>query len=344
MLRRLAGRTHTVWTGVAVATTGADALRVRSVESRVTLRAAREAELRAYVATGEPLDKAGAYALQGEGRRFVSRVDGSETNVIGLPLEETLALLAAAGLELPRDRLTLAARLAAVRERIARAAARAGRRAEDITLVGVSKRQPAEAVAALVAAGLAHCGENFVQEAREKIPRVAALLGAGARAPRWHFVGRLQTQQGEARGRALRRGGGGGPPELARALDAHAAAAGPHARRAAPGERERRGAEGRRRARGARARSRARSRRLRAAAPRGPDDGARRQREHPEDVAPRLRAAARAARRLVPACGEASPCPELSMGMSADFEVAIEEGATIVRVGTALFGARGGTA
>jgi septum formation protein len=102
MLRRLAGRTHTVWTGVAVAETGAAALRIRSVESFVTLRAAGEAELRAYVASGEPLDKAGAYALQGEGRRLVSRVEGSETNVIGLPLEETLALLAEAGLEPPR--------------------------------------------------------------------------------------------------------------------------------------------------------------------------------------------------------------------------------------------------
>ena len=102
MLRRLAGRTHTVWTGVAVATTGAAALCVRSVESRVTLHPVGEAELRAYVATGEPLDKAGSYALQGQGRRLVSRVDGSESNVIGLPLEETLELLAAAGLELPR--------------------------------------------------------------------------------------------------------------------------------------------------------------------------------------------------------------------------------------------------
>lgn len=99
MLRRLAGRTHTVWTGVAVGATGAAGLRVESVASRVTLRPVTEAELRAYVATGEPLDKAGAYALQGEGRRFVSRVEGSESNVIGLPLEETLALLAEAGLE-----------------------------------------------------------------------------------------------------------------------------------------------------------------------------------------------------------------------------------------------------
>jgi septum formation protein len=98
MLLRLSGRTHSVWTGVAVFATDSAAPCVRSIESRVTLRSVAEAELRAYVATGEPLDKAGAYALQGEGRRLVDRVDGSESNVIGLPLEETLALLAAAGL------------------------------------------------------------------------------------------------------------------------------------------------------------------------------------------------------------------------------------------------------
>jgi septum formation protein len=98
LLRRLVGRTHTVWTGVAVVTTGEAEPRVTSVASRVTLRPANEAELRRYVAGGEPLDKAGAYALQGEGRRFVSRVEGSESNVIGLPVAETLALLAAAGL------------------------------------------------------------------------------------------------------------------------------------------------------------------------------------------------------------------------------------------------------
>jgi len=59
---------------------------------------ADEACIRQYVAGGEPLDKAGAYALQGEGQRFVQAVEGSRSNVIGLPLEETLALLQAAGL------------------------------------------------------------------------------------------------------------------------------------------------------------------------------------------------------------------------------------------------------
>ena len=66
-------------------------------KDRVTLRAAEADEIAAYVATGEPMDKAGAYAYQGEGGRFVERVDGSRSNVIGLPLAETLALLAEAG-------------------------------------------------------------------------------------------------------------------------------------------------------------------------------------------------------------------------------------------------------
>ena len=93
MLRRLAGRTHRVLTAVAVVATDHPEPKAVCVESTVVMRGAADAELRAYVATGEPLDKAGAYAAQGEGRRFVERIDGSETNVIGLPMKETLALL-----------------------------------------------------------------------------------------------------------------------------------------------------------------------------------------------------------------------------------------------------------
>lgn len=97
LLSSLVGRTHEVVTGVALAHTGTTDTRSLHVSSRVRMRPAEVDEIRTYVATGEPLDKAGAYALQGEGRRFVEQVDGSETNVIGLPMDETLALLAAAG-------------------------------------------------------------------------------------------------------------------------------------------------------------------------------------------------------------------------------------------------------
>jgi len=96
MLQRLTGHTHRVLTGVAVIDAQDRRIRSQAVESQVVMRPAEETEIRNYVATGEPLDKAGAYALQGEGRRFVSQVRGSESNVIGLPMEETLALLSQA--------------------------------------------------------------------------------------------------------------------------------------------------------------------------------------------------------------------------------------------------------
>ena len=101
LLRKLVGRTHLVMTGVALVESDTGFTRSRVVESRVTLRKADEAELRDYVATGESLDKAGAYALQGAGRRFITAIEGSETNVIGLPLEETLGMLEDAGVEIP---------------------------------------------------------------------------------------------------------------------------------------------------------------------------------------------------------------------------------------------------
>jgi len=97
LLRRLCGRSHRVLTGVALVESDTLAARGRVVESRVHMRPSPERALRAYVAGGEPLDKAGAYAAQGEGRRLIERIEGSETNVIGLPLDETLALLGEIG-------------------------------------------------------------------------------------------------------------------------------------------------------------------------------------------------------------------------------------------------------
>jgi septum formation protein len=97
MLGQLLGRTHRVITAVALVDSSSGRTRHALVESRVTMGTAAPRALRAYAATGEPLDKAGAYAAQGEGRRFVERIEGSESNVIGLPVEETLALLREAG-------------------------------------------------------------------------------------------------------------------------------------------------------------------------------------------------------------------------------------------------------
>jgi septum formation protein len=98
MLRRLRAREHEVVTGVAVvdAATGREATEV--VVSRVRMADYPETAIDAYVAGGEPLDKAGAYAIQGQGGALVERLEGSWSNVVGLPVEATRTLLAEFGI------------------------------------------------------------------------------------------------------------------------------------------------------------------------------------------------------------------------------------------------------
>jgi septum formation protein len=106
MLRALSGTVHEVLTAVCVRRAG-PALGIELdavVSTRVRFAALSPAEIDWYVATGEPLDKAGAYAIQGAGGAFVLGVDGSVSNVVGLPLAETADLLRRAGLTLPWER------------------------------------------------------------------------------------------------------------------------------------------------------------------------------------------------------------------------------------------------
>lgn len=98
MLRALSGTTHRVHTGVAL-TTDHGTWSV-TVTTAVTMSHLDDETIAAYVETGEPMDKAGAYALQGIGGVFVERVDGDPFNVIGLPLSNTRTLFAVAGLDL----------------------------------------------------------------------------------------------------------------------------------------------------------------------------------------------------------------------------------------------------
>ncbi len=219
--------------------------------------------------------------------------------------------------------LDIKANLERTRERVARAAERAGRRAADVLLIAVSKTVEAERVRQAIAAGVSALGENRVQEARGKI----AELG---RPVPWHLIGQLQTNKAREAvelfdvihsldrielGRELdRRAGARGRPvdalvqvnvaaetqkggvtldALEALLDAVKGL--PHVR----------------------------VRGLMAIPPEAPD---------PEEARPWFRALAK--------LGARHGLGELSMGMSGDFEVAIEEGATMVRVGTAVFGPR----
>ncbi|MEZ4239127.1 MAG: Maf family protein [Myxococcota bacterium] len=90
-LRGLAGGWHQVTTGVCVRRAGGE--RLFTVTTEVRLRALGEAEIARYLATGEADDKAGAYGIQGLGGALVAELRGSYTNVVGLPLEETLAAM-----------------------------------------------------------------------------------------------------------------------------------------------------------------------------------------------------------------------------------------------------------
>jgi septum formation protein len=91
ILKVLSGRQHEVVTAVAVATP--DRVQHAVSTSKVWFRALKEDEIKRYVATGEPLDKAGAYAIQGRAALFATRIEGSYSGIMGLPLAETAELL-----------------------------------------------------------------------------------------------------------------------------------------------------------------------------------------------------------------------------------------------------------
>lgn len=97
MLRLLSGREHKVMTGLAVIYQGRELSEV--CVTRVLFRSLSDREISAYVATGEPLDKAGAYGIQGKGAVLVEKIDGCYNNVVGLPLTRLYMLLSAIGAE-----------------------------------------------------------------------------------------------------------------------------------------------------------------------------------------------------------------------------------------------------
>ena len=232
----------------------------------------------------------------------------------------------------------VAGRLAAVQERIAAACARVGRKAEEVTLVAVSKRQPLERVALAVKAGVRDLGENYAQAIRERRPALEKMLDPEeARELRWHMIGGLQRNKARMVVPLVDTVESVDRESLAVELDRRAAEAG----------------------------------RVLAVCLQVNVSGEDQKSGVAPEALPELHAACAALPNLkvlglmaVPAAG---PDPEasrasfaqlralrdtlrsaaggegldcLSMGMSGDFEVAIEEGATRVRVGTAIFGPR----
>lgn len=98
MLKTLSGNTHAVYTGVALYNPRSRTIETDVDCTYVTMKALDDEEIDAYVRTGEPMDKAGSYALQGLGGMFVTRVEGDYTSVIGLPVPKVYGLLKKTGL------------------------------------------------------------------------------------------------------------------------------------------------------------------------------------------------------------------------------------------------------
>lgn len=235
-----------------------------------------------------------------------------------------------------------AERLAQVRERIAQAAARVGRDPGEVTLLGVSKRQPLERIIEAVAAGLEHLGENYAQEARSMRPAFEALREQRRLpAPRWHFVGQLQRNKARPVVALFDLVETVDRVSLAVALDHAARAENRVLEILLQVDLSDEAAEGPKggvapNALPALVTKIAGLEHLRAiglmAIPAAQED--------PQSSRPAF-ARLRELRDTLSSQPEGGSLRELSMGMSTDFEVAIEEGATIVRVGTAIFGPRG---
>jgi pyridoxal phosphate enzyme (YggS family) len=244
--------------------------------------------------------------------------------------------------------------LARVRARIERAASRAGRRAEEITLVAISKTHPANRIRELYEAGVRHFGENRVQEWEAKRAHLSDLNAA------WHMVGHVQSNKAGKTVRLFDSVDSVDSVGLAERLD--------RARKDFNTEFTEGTEEGRKREKGT---GRGKNTRLRVLIEVKLDSGETKSGVRGEELAPLVEAvlqlphlelrglmgvppyfddaekARRYFRRLrelrdsIRAEAGKDLLPVLSMGMSHDFEVAIEEGATEIRVGTALFGERG---
>lgn len=226
---------------------------------------------------------------------------------------------------------SLAGRLALVQERVAAAAETAGRDPRDVTLISVSKTHPAEVVDEAVAAGALDLGENRVQEAQAKKP--------GVREAKWHLIGPLQRNKARVALEVFDVIHTIDRPEIARRLqflleehwpdrvldvllevnvgeESQKAGVSPEDLRELLDE--------------VRTHDRLVVRGLMAIPPFAAE---------PEASRPHFRSLRELRDRMEKETGR--PLPELSMGMSHDFEIAVAEGATLVRVGTAIFGARG---
>ena len=149
--------------------------------THVHFRSVTAEEIEAYVATGSPMDKAGAYGIQDDAGQFVDRVEGSFSNVVGLPVESLVEVLTTHGFLSPGPSV----RLSIIRGRMAAAQNHSDAWPE---LIAVSKGHGTEKIQSFKDLGLQQFGESYVQEWVKKIDTLDSQ-------PEWHFIGRIQSNK-----------------------------------------------------------------------------------------------------------------------------------------------------
>ena len=188
-LRQLSGHNHQVITAVCLVEPATGKTLVSHGLSVIRFRSLAEDEMLAYASSGDGLDKAGGYGIQGPAGKFVETMTGDFDNVMGLPIAVVEELLRVGGWKLDRGD-SIGQKLNAVRSRVSAACARAGRAESTVRVVAVSKTKPAEMISAAIAAGQKLFGENYVQEALGKM--------AGFPSAEWHFIGSLQSNKAKS--------------------------------------------------------------------------------------------------------------------------------------------------
>ena len=351
MLGQLSGRTHHVWSGWAVRGVGPRASEVIASGvscGEVTFRSLSAEEVRAYVSTGEPLDKAGSYGIQGLGGKLVSSLKGSFDGVMGLPTLEVVEALLDVGALTPAHPQLLRSSLA-LRERVRVAAWRSGRPADAPRLLAVSKRHPVELIQEALGYDLTHFGENYLQELTQKRAMFDQMRGdalpesPAPLTPTWHYIGALQTNKakrigslaswvhGASRLEELRKlSEGACAAAEARALPLHAQPLRVLIQVNLSGEQSKGGVSAEALPQLLEASSSLLGLKVEGLMTFPPPG-------EPEESRPFFKALRELRDSLAT---PERPLEHLSMGTSQDFEVAVEEGATWTRVGTALFGER----
>lgn len=178
-LKLMSGRTHDVVTAVCLIESvhGHELSHIDT--TRVTFKKLSDSEIKSYIETGEPLDKAGAYAIQGGGGKFVESIDGSMDTVVGLPVKTVKRLWSQLNSTIFLNYVQIAEEVHKLSN---------GR----CQVLPVSKLQPVEKIRALASCGVIHFAENYVQESLQKIAEI--------KNPnlRWHLIGHLQKNKVKA--------------------------------------------------------------------------------------------------------------------------------------------------